>query len=359
MRKLFVSSAILFIATFTTLSNQAQAHPFNYGAIKTRLTAQGSQVVLHTEAPQNIKFVNEDEDAYQQRAQDYFSDNLRITYNKTPCKFTLNSFGNPSNQTIFDGTYTCSSSINSFKNLKIHGELFNDYFGSAEHFVTLTIGEQQQHLIFNQSHTDYPKNVKPIPQTAFGRFLAAAKQFVWMGMLHIWTGYDHILFLISVILLLRSVKKILIIVTTFTIAHTITLILAGLGIITISPRIVEPLIALTIIYMALRNIQLLYKKEKIKNITERQATTGSFGLIHGLGFAGALLATQIPKEFFVPSLLFFNIGVELGQLCLLLLIVPLLFWSDKLPRHRLILMLVSFAIVLLSTFWFIERVFLY
>jgi hydrogenase/urease accessory protein HupE len=358
MRKLLYLT-LLFGGVCFFLAPKAQAHPFNYGAVKTQMQVEGSKIYLKTSAPQNIKF-NGNQQLYLHEANDYFSKNLVVTFDNEKCQLAL-SAANASSATrsVFAGTYKCSRPIAKLDGLLIHSELFNGYFASIDHYVTLSLNGRQTRLVFNQQHQDYPKNVKPIPSTALGRFFAVEKQFIWLGITHIWTGYDHILFLVSIVLLVRSVKKILILVTSFTVAHSITLILAGLHIITVSPRIVEPLIALTILYMSARNIQLLLKNKKVKNIAERQAATTGFGLIHGLGFAGALLATSVPKDFFVPSLLFFNIGVEIGQLCILLILVPLLFWSRKLTWQRHLLLTISGLTAWLAVLWLVERIFLY
>jgi hydrogenase/urease accessory protein HupE len=179
-----------------------------------------------------------------------------------------------------------------------------------------------------------------------------------MGVKHIWTGYDHLLFLLSIVLLVRSISKILIIVTTFTIAHSLTLILATLHVITISPRIVEPLICLTIIYAALLNMKFLVRSKSTDNTYDLRLTTAGFGLIHGLGFAGALRAASLPTAYFVPSLLFFNLGIEIGQLLVLCIFIAILLLVDKSPKRREILAGISIATITIATFWFIERIFI-
>jgi hydrogenase/urease accessory protein HupE len=354
----FAVLSCLFLLTIFPKSTYA--HPFNYGAVKTTLAIKQNQILLRTEAPQKIQFNSTDNAGQQQIATQYFADNLKIFVNSRACTFTLNSFNfAASNKTIFNGKFVCPISITDFRDLTIHSQMFLGYFANIDHFMNVSLQGKQINLIFNQANQDYPQNVKPVPKTAIGRFVAVEKQFIWLGIKHIWTGYDHILFLVSIVLLLRSLKEIIILVSSFTVAHSITLILAGLGILTISPRIVEPLIAVTIIYTALRNGQILLHKKWKVNVGERRVTTMSFGLIHGLGFAGALLATSVPNDYFIPSLLFFNVGVEIGQLGILLIIIPILFMIYRQQEKREILLTITIITVLLSSFWLVQRVFFY
>jgi hydrogenase/urease accessory protein HupE len=259
---------------------------------------------------------------------------------------------------VFEGLYTCSAAIQNITDLQIHSVAFREYLPSFDHYVNVSIQRNEWEIIFSPTVSEYPAEAAAVSTSYLQRFLAVAQKFTWMGMLHIYTGYDHILFLLSVILLMRSLKKILLLVTSFTVAHSITLILASFNIISLSPSIVEPLIAASIAFMALRNIMSL-RKTSAENppVGERWLTTFGFGLIHGLGFATALAATSIPKEFFVPSLVIFNVGIELGQLTILLVAVPLLLWLDKRPSANTIFKYISYATCALALLWFFERLY--
>lgn len=195
---------------------------------------------------------------------------------------------------------------------------------------------------------------------------ASPASFFADGIHHILIGYDHILFLICLLLpavLQRRVGgwtpvvawkdaawPMLGIVTMFTIAHSITLALAALKIVTISPHIVEPAIALTIIVAALDNIRpVLHGRRKLFSFL--------FGLIHGFGFAGALGELELPTHQFVLALLQFNLGVEAGQLAVvavaLLVLLALRSWRRYPP---LVLHGGSMAAVVVATVWLCERV---
>jgi hydrogenase/urease accessory protein HupE len=149
------------------------------------------------------------------------------------------------------------------------------------------------------------------PDTSFSKFLP-------LGIEHILFGYDHLLFLFALLLTVKSFGEIIKIVTSFTVAHSITLTLAALNIIQISPKFIEPLIAVSIIFVGIEN---LVKSEQ-KN---RWMLTYAFGLIHGFGFASALQEVGIGSGFGVTvPLLSFNLGVEIGQMAVVLLILPIL-----------------------------------
>ena len=150
--------------------------------------------------------------------------------------------------------------------------------------------------------------------------------FLRLGIEHILGGFDHLCFLLALLLVAIRTRDILAVVTTFTVAHSITLGAAATGVVSLSPRIVEPLIAVSIIYIAVENFFLK------KPPRHRLALVFGFGLIHGLGFATAL-GERLPGVTgfaIVPPLLAFNAGVEMGQLAVAACLVPLL----KLARTR-------------------------
>ncbi len=135
------------------------------------------------------------------------------------------------------------------------------------------------------------------------------RRYLFLGFTHILPkGLDHILFVLGLFLLSLRLRPLLAQVTAFTVAHTLSLALAMLGLVHLSPRIVEPLIAVSIVYVAVENV---FARELKKS---RVALVFAFGLLHGLGFAGVLSELGLPRSSFVPALLSFNVGVELGQL---------------------------------------------
>jgi hydrogenase/urease accessory protein HupE len=168
-----------------------------------------------------------------------------------------------------------------------------------------------------------------------------------MGMKHIWAGIDHLLFLFGLLLFKGTSKGYLKILTAFTVGHSITLAFAASEMLVIPGSIIEPLIALSIIYVAVENIW-------AKSIKWRWLVTLFFGLIHGFGFAEIIIG-KLGSQIFVP-LLSFNLGVEMGQLVVLLVLFPLIWYLRKFRWQTQMVYSTSAIISLIGLYWFIERV---
>tara|TARA_Y100001935_G_C16932320_1_gene326043 strand:- start:22 stop:564 length:543 start_codon:yes stop_codon:yes gene_type:complete len=164
-------------------------------------------------------------------------------------------------------------------------------------------------------------------------------------------GLDHILFILGLFLFSPKLKPLIWQISMFTLAHTLTLGLSVYGLINPPSSIVEPLIALSIIYIAWENI---YHDKLIFN---RLLIIFLFGLLHGFGFANVLLEFDLQKNDFIKTLLGFNIGVELGQLVVVLIAwFTLGLWFGKKPWYRKIISVpLSLIISCIATYWFIER----
>jgi hydrogenase/urease accessory protein HupE len=174
--------------------------------------------------------------------------------------------------------------------------------------------------------------------------------FFKLGMSHILTGYDHLLFLFALLLRKQTFKQYALIVTSFTIAHSITLSLAVLGIMDLPSKFVESVIALSIIYVAVENI---FKKE----VNHRWGLTFVFGLIHGLGFANILQEMNLSKGNLASAIVSFNIGIEIVQIVIILLLLPLLTYLHRLKDSAKHIKYGSIGIILLGAFWLVERLF--
>jgi hypothetical protein len=149
-------------------------------------------------------------------------------------------------------------------------------------------------------------------------------RFLRLGIEHIFTGYDHVAFLVGLLLLGGSLKRLVGIVTAFTVAHSITLALAALDVLAPSPRIVEPLIAASIVFVGLEDLWALREGRAETALRHRWMITFAFGLVHGFGFASVLRALELPRAALATGLVSFNLGVEIGQVCIVLLALPLL-----------------------------------
>jgi hydrogenase/urease accessory protein HupE len=174
--------------------------------------------------------------------------------------------------------------------------------------------------------------------------------FVLLGIEHILTGYDHIAFLVGLIVIGLSIREVVKIITAFTIAHSITLLLAALQIISLNSRFVESVIAVSICYIALEN---LFRKE----VKYRWLITFCFGLVHGFGFASALQELIVGKTNLIFSVVSFNFGVEMGQLMIFFVLLPVLHLLKRKMEFRKVTAAVSLAIFLLGFTWLVERLF--
>ncbi|NIQ12146.1 MAG: HupE/UreJ family protein, partial [Gammaproteobacteria bacterium] len=167
-------------------------------------------------------------------------------------------------------------------------------------------------------------------------------------------GLDHILFVVGLFLLSLRLAPLFWQITSFTIAHSITLALGILGYANISPAIVEPLIALSIVYVCVENII----SDKLHKW--RPVVIFSFGLLHGLGFASVLTDIGLSTGHFISGLIAFNIGIELGQLAVIAICYfSVAYWlGHKVWYRRVITIPASGLIAIIGAYWFIERAFL-
>lgn len=183
--------------------------------------------------------------------------------------------------------------------------------------------------------------------------LAVILKFIPAGIHHILIGPDHLLFLVGLLLLGGSIRRLLLVVTAFTIAHSITLTLAALNIVTPPGRIIEPAIALSIVYVGIDNLMIGRGRDL------RALIAFAFGFIHGFGFAAVLREMGLPSQALGWSLFSFNVGVEIGQLCVVVLVASALLTlrarSEEIGRRLAVAG--SFVVIVVGAFWFIQRVF--
>ena len=196
-------------------------------------------------------------------------------------------------------------------------------------------------------------------------FFVTVYDYILSGMEHIWKGYDHLLFLFALLLpsvlrrknnhweagrsLKESLSNILKVVTSFTVAHSLTLAAAALSYVTLPTRVTESAIAISVVIAALNNIFRWFGEGTWK-------VAFLFGLIHGFGFASVLRDSGLSKNFLLPSLLSFNIGVEVGQLTIMIIVVPTLILAARARFYRVYFMpITSFFIASVAMIWVIER----
>jgi hydrogenase/urease accessory protein HupE len=183
--------------------------------------------------------------------------------------------------------------------------------------------------------------------------MAIGRRFAGAGIHHILIGPDHLLFLVGLLLLGGSVRRLLIVVTAFTLAHSITLSVAALGIFSPPVRVVEPLIALSIVYVGADNLLIRGGRDM------RAWIALVFGLVHGFGFAGILREMGLPAQALGWSLFSFNAGVEIGQLMVVVLVASALaaLRHQRPAAAQRLAYAGSVAVVAAGAFWFVQRVF--
>jgi hydrogenase/urease accessory protein HupE len=186
-----------------------------------------------------------------------------------------------------------------------------------------------------------------------GAASSSGARFIVLGVAHILTGYDHLLFLAGVLVVLRRWRDVVQTITAFTVAHSITLALATTGLLLIPGRIVEPLIAASIVYVGIENL--------MRNVHDsRWKLTFGFGLVHGLGFATVLrdlgIGTNGQGAIALP-LASFNAGVEIGQMAVAALLVPVFWWLSARPTSRVRFAAAwSVMVITAGSYWLVERI---
>jgi hypothetical protein len=214
---------------------------------------------------------------------------------------------------------------------------------SLGHRHLVTLGNGETRVLF-ESQPDFQ-----LAAAADAHAGIAAPLFA-LGVEHILTGYDHLLFLLGLILIGGRFRALLLVITAFTIAHSITLGLAAFGVVAPSPALIEPAIALSIAYVGIENLF-------VKDASRRWMLTFAFGLIHGFGFAGALQEVALSRAQIPLALVSFNAGVEAGQLVVLAAVLPLLAWLRRHDWFRAQgVRFASLAITAAGLVWFAQRV---
>jgi hydrogenase/urease accessory protein HupE len=234
--------------------------------------------------------------------------------------------------------------------LRYRVTLFQDVDPSAQHLVSLKSGSDKQEFALDKNTPELALS-GAVPSN-----FQVARHFLSAGIEHIFLGYDHIAFLIAIILWTSRLWPVIKAVTAFTVAHSITLSLAALNVVRIPSAIIEPAIAASIIYVAVENLM-------TREAGKRWREAFIFGLLHGFGFASALEELGLPKVRLITALAAFNSGVEIGQVFIVAAAFGLLSAIDHWQisgtsapvRNPALVHTVSFAIFLLGSYWFVSR----
>lgn len=226
-----------------------------------------------------------------------------------------------------------------------------DKMPPGSHAAVSVTAEDGRQVAAKVESNDDRKLVFPAAGSASGPRSSFA-DYVALGVGHILTGYDHLLFLGALLVVTRRPRTMIGIVSCFTLAHSVTLALASLDIVQLPSRLVEPLIAASIVFVAVEN---LLRRDEPRG---RWALTFAFGLIHGFGFAAVLKETGLGSgRGLVAPLLGFNLGVELGQLAVAAVFLPLLFllrrrWADGAQQAAFA---ASSLVAVIGAYWLLQR----
>ena len=246
-----------------------------------------------------------------------------------------------------NGTIPSGSNSIAVRFSPLFGDIVLKVVRPQQEIITATTLSQR--YLVNDNITGLAENSIKMPQK-----VSNALDYVYQGFVHIIPrGLDHILFVLALLLFAKSRAVLLWQVSAFTLAHTITLALGIYGIVEVSSAIVEPLIALSIVYVALENIH----RAKSKTLSHtRMPVIFAFGLLHGLGFASVLADVGLPQGQYALSLISFNIGVELGQLTVIALaFICLLPFRNKSWYQTRLVKNLNGAIAIMATYWLFER----
>ena len=239
------------------------------------------------------------------------------------------------------------------KRVELEYSLFADLDPTHRGLLRAQLGAQ---TVTGVLGPDQPRlSLDPEGRTRLEQFLDYAREGVW----HIWIGFDHVLFLLSLLLpaVLSAPRfgpafwEVFRVVTAFTVAHSITLALASLSVVSLPSRLVESAIAASVVLAALNNLFPVVQRG-------RWLVAFTFGLIHGFGFACVLAELGLPKESLLLALVGFNLGVEAGQLCIVAAFLPLAYTLRHTWIYRRVVVVGGSAlIVVIAALWMVERVF--
>ncbi len=353
------AASVLACALLMLVPRSAGAHAIGLSRGDYRLTADGIDVVLvlaRAEATAMIPSLDADgrgsiDERSLARARLELARNtlerIRVTTSSGPCAASLvGSSLTEEDGLEIRGQYRCSSA--SEPRWTVTLALLDDLSHGHRHAAHVTAGASTaDHLLFRRQ-TSFSVDRTAAAVAGEASLVERGAGFVRMGMEHILTGYDHLLFLFGLVLAGGTMRSLALAVTSFTVAHSLTLALAVLGFIAPPARFIEPAIALSVAYVGLENWW--------GRPAARPWVTFPFGLVHGFGFAGALGEVALPRDAVPWALFSFNAGVEIGQLVWMLvfgLIVAELRRWPAFGRHAVPVL--SAVIVMIGLVWFLGR----
>lgn len=347
-------------AALATTAAAALAHEVglsrgSYAAAGETVTAElvlsrreAASIVPGLDADRDGKVTDGDLTAGRAAIQRAIVDRIRVSSEGAPCPGALAKAQLSEDDGLeLQATYTCPAAVT---RAKIELSLIEDLAHGHRHIARSAVGTQVTEAVLSRGQRTLEVSgsagAAPPPPAKQGHL-----SMLGLGLEHILTGYDHLVFLLGLVLVGGRWRSLLWVVTAFTLAHSITLGLAVLGVWAPRPSIVEPAIALSIAYVGVENFF-------VKDAEKRWRITFPFGLIHGFGFAGAMAEVKIPQADVPAALFLFNAGVELGQVAVLAAVLPLLFLLRKRPWFEKYGVKAGSALIVVAGLaWFVTRVF--
>jgi hydrogenase/urease accessory protein HupE len=354
---------LVTIATLGALSilvgRSAGAHPvpFSYIDVRVQPSAVELAVVVHTFDVANDLKIQPPERLLER---DTLNAQASAITKLVQSRLTLAADG----EALGDATWSAAEGVPDRQSLRLRATYVLPRQAGRVDVVALMFPYDPQHKTFlnvYESGTIAAQAILDKDRTAFEYFTgtrqgvrAVLQRFVPAGVHHILIGPDHLLFLVGLLLLGGTLRQLLLIVTAFTIAHSITLSLSALGMVIPPANAIEPAIALSIVYVGADNLLV-----SAGGRDTRAWIACAFGLIHGFGFASVLREMDLPSRALGWTLFAFNVGVEIGQLVFVVLVASLLIWirSRSEAAARRLVFAGSIFVMLAGAFWFVQRVF--
>lgn len=354
---------LLWLLILLGICRPAEAHQINLVTVRVALTAARTvDVELGLKGSDvdrliGTKIYDARQDAVDPSAVDaaraailaYLDKHLGVTAGGTPCS--------PGNAAILpdgDGIVARNSfaCANAAGDIVYRSDVLIERDAAARQVVLVRNGRSEIQALLDAGNTTVTLSAAPPP------LWSTMQRYLLTGIEHIFLGYDHIAFLVAVMLWARKPIPVIKIVSAFTVAHSITLSLAALDLVVIPSRIVESAIAASIVFVAVENFF-------SRDIDRRWRIAFLFGLVHGFGFASVLREIGLPPKAIVPALAAFNIGVEIGQVAIVAIVLPVLGLLDRFTaadrsepvRAARVVYAASAVISLLGFYWLLARVF--
>jgi hypothetical protein len=311
------------------------------GTLAYRLTVVATEI--DDQAGRLLETAAEGDRAAAERVAGFLRDYARFSIANEPCRpgrISIRGSGTGDDKVVLEMALSCPKTAGTLAIRDDWPEAMGAHFQTV--MSVRAPGRPSVEFVFLEDHRDAALDLATAAGTGWFTFIA-------MGVEHILGGLDHLLFLVALLALARGLWQTAAIVTGFTVAHSITLSLAVLGVVDVPSRIVEPLIAASIVWVAVENLV------APSGIGRRWLIAAIFGLIHGLGFASALTELDLARDALVRALVGFNVGVELGQIAFVVVVMPPLAWASRPGRLPRLPQVLSVLVAAIGTVWLILR----